>query len=244
MLNTFGDIRNDVLAKLNHTTTMAFYTEAILGTWINEAQSWAAAYRKWPFTEGRVSTTFASLVNDEDGMLRGDYPEGFKSDSIKYLTIGGKMVSKKEFTTFRKFLEDNSGNTLGDSGRIFSDFNRNYYINPKIDLSGTVTAYGQYIPASMDTTDLNALTFFSGANDDGNEAISLEVQSYGKRREDKTQEAEFLHKEAQAVLDRIWDNYLLEQSNYQSASTEGMFKRFDILSGNSIEEVNNPNRWY
>lgn len=244
MLNTFGDIRNDVLVKLNHTTTMAFYTEAILGAWINEAQSWAGAYKKWPFTEGRASTTFASLVSDEDGLLRGDYPEGFKADSIKYMTIGGKMVSKKEFTTFRKFIEDNTGNSSSNSNRTYSDYGRVYYVNPSIDLSGTVTVYGQYIPASMDVTDLNALSFFSGANDDGNEAISLEVQSYAKRRERKTQEAEFLHKEASAVLDRIWANYQLEQSNYQSADTGGMWKRFNVLSGNTVDEINNPNRWY
>lgn len=236
MLYNTGDIINEVLVKMNQSTTQAFFTDAILNTWVSKAHTWAAQYKKWPFTEGRNSTTFASLYTNEDGYLTGVYPEGYKPDSIRRLTIGGKTINKKELYTFLKFLEDNVNNT----DKIYSNFGNLYFINPNSGVSGTITAWGQYIPGKLDATDPTAVTVFSGASDEGNQAIAEEVMSYAEERigspavmiRGKVVSASLVHHQnAEEILERIWKNYEDEAMSYQSADNDGMWKRIDIVSG-------------
>ena len=229
MLNTQGDIKNDVLVQGQISTTIAFFTDTILNTWISKAHTWASARHKWPFTEGRVSTTYASLSTQEDGYLVGEFPEGWKSDSIRLLTIDGKEVGKRNFYEFRTFLENNSSNNK----RIFSDFGRRYFINPSIDLSGTVTVWGQYTPAPLDGTiaDATNYTVFSNNEEEGNEAIVEEVLSYVKKRESKLQESIAHHQRAVEILEEIWQRIKDEQYAYQTEDNDGMFKRIDVLGG-------------
>src|SRR3990167_2626147 len=117
-MRKLSEIQNEILVRLGVSSTVAYYTDAIILEWITQAHKWAAGYKKWPFTEGRVSTTFASLYTNEDGYLTGVYPEGWKPDSIRLLTIGGKRVDKKNFYKFQEFLEDNPASTE----RLFTDF--------------------------------------------------------------------------------------------------------------------------
>ena len=234
-----SDIIDEVLIRLSASTTLGYYTDTILNNWETQSHQWAAGFRKWPFTEARVSTTYASLVTDEDGLLRGEYPEGFKADSIRYLTIGGKKLDKKNIFKFRQFIEDNPD----DDEKIYSDFGRNYYINPKVDLSGTIMVWGQYTPAA-DITDENELTVFSGYEPDGNEAIVLEMLSYSMLREKKTQESIAYHKKATELLDIIWKRVTDEQFAYQSTDDDGMFKRIDVLGGALREDTLKRDQWY
>lgn len=233
-MNTIGDIKNEVLVRLSistTTTSASGVTDTILNNWLLEAYRWAAAYKKWPFTEGRVSTTYATAITtNEDGYLVGDYPEGWKSDSIRLLKIGGNEVSKKEFYKFTKYLEDNSS----ANDRIFSDYSRRFYINPRIDVSGTVTVWGQYTPV-VDLTDYTvAVTVFE---QDGNDAIAEEMLRYAKERQQKSNEAEVHHQKAKEILDGIWERVQAEQYAYQLPSDDGIFKRFDVLKG-GFEENN------
>lgn len=238
MLKTNFDIRNDILVKLNQTTTVAFYTETILNDWIDEAYIWAAAVHKWPFTEGRVSTTYASLVTDEDGSLRGEYPEGWKSDSIRQLWIDRKRVQKLNHEDFYRFREDRPD----ADDRVFTDFGRLYYVNPRIDVSGTVTVWGQYLPADIDWTDNVATTVFSNSEEEGNTAITEEVLSYAYLREKNPQEAQLHHQRALEILEGIWKRITDEQFGYQTKD-RGMWKWFDTISGGGRDDVNNPNRF-
>jgi len=223
---TQGEIITEFLVRNQTSTLVAFYTDAILNNWSNQAHKWAAGYHKWPFTEGRASTTFASLVTGEDGYLIGVYPEGWKSDSIRLMKIGGKEVGKREFYKFTKFLEDYPS----DNERIFSDYMRVYYVNPNIDLSGTVTLWGQYTPLTLDWTATNEVTVFSG-EEEGNEAIVEMMMSYARKREKKLNEATGHLQEAQRILDGIWERIQAEQYAYQLPPGEGMFKSFDVLKG-------------
>lgn len=236
---TLQNLEDEVLVRLGANTTLGYYTDAILYAWISEAHRWAASYKKWPFTEARVSTTYASLVTSEDGYLRGEYPEGFKADSIRSLVVGGKRIQKVAFNKFLSFMEDNPS----DDEKIFSDWGRNYYLNPNMGLSGTVMVWGQYMPY-IDTTDDTALTVFSDYDEEGNEAIIDEVISYALTREKKASDAQFFHQKAIEHLNGIWARIQDEQFGYHTTDDEGQFKRIDIISGNLREDTLKRDQWY
>jgi len=237
-MRTQDEIITEVLVRLSVSTTNAYYTDTIMRNWYMQSNQWSSAYKKWPMTEGRVSTTFASLVTSEDGYLKGEYPEGWKADSIRLLTIAGKQVDKKNFYEFRKFIEDNSGS----DERIFSDYNQSYYINPSIDLSGTVTAWGQYTPL-VDITDENELTPFSNAQPDGNEAIVNEMLSYAHTREKDANAAMLYHQRATQILDNIWEKVKNEQFAYGPTDGEGMWQRIDVINGGFRDDLFNRDQF-
>ena len=219
MLTTFNDIKTDVINKLGIDTTAANYTDAILNTWIQQGTRWATSYKKWPHTEGRVSTTF--VAGTEEWSF-----EGYKADSFRFMQIGGKRLDKLNFNDYQIFREeDSSGND-----RVFSDFGRLVLINPNIDLTGTLTAYGQYSPVDIDVTDLTSTTVFSSVDEQANEAIVQEVISYAKTRDQLDQESQVYHARATAILDALWKLVGDEQYNYKTHRTRGgMWKRINVI---------------
>lgn len=226
MLTNFGDIKTDVLDKLGVTTTTSFYTDAMLNNWIKQGVRWATAYKKWPFTEGRVSTTF---TGSEEWSF-----EGYKADSFRIVQIGGKRLEKLNFEDYQIFREEG-----GDSAdRVFTDFGRLVMINPNVDLSGTLTAYGQYTPVDIDVTDLTATTVFSGGDEEGNEAIVEEVLAYANTREKKENEANFHHTRATQILDSLYQKVADEQFNYKTHRTRGgMWRRMNVVDGGVQDDL-------
>lgn len=223
MLDTALDIVKEVLVRLGTSTTTSItgYTDTIMSSWLNKSNRWAAGYHKWPFVEGRSSTTYTSSTEE------WEYPEGWKSDSISRLTIGGYRLEKKDFESYNIYREEESDGT----DRIFSDYGRIYYVNPNTALTGTMWVYGQYTPMVIDiTSGDNTTTAFSYAEEEGNEAIMHEMLSYAKSRERKPQESMVEHQMAIQTLDNIWKRIMDEQYAYQSKS-RGMFKYFDVLQG-------------
>jgi hypothetical protein len=218
MLRTIGDIIGAVLVR-NGVTTSATgtYTDTVLNGWINDAHRFAAAAHKWPFTEGRVSTTF---VTEETPLF-----EGWRSDGIRYLTIGGHSYQKTRFNDYMKFREDSPD----DDDRIFTDFGRTLYVNPN-GASGTMVAYGQYVPAKLDTTDPTLTTVFSDNDEEGNEAIVEEMLSYAAQRERKPDIATFHHQRAIAIINDLYARIGGEQFGYLPKDSE-MFERIDIVNG-------------
>lgn len=237
-LITVSDIQTEVLVRNNRSTTDSFITDTILDDWTRQAHTWAAARHKWPCTEGRVSTTYTSTA-DENGDIVFNYPEGWKSDSIRYLMVGGKKFKKTNFYIFRKFREDQPN----DGTKLFADYNRQYYLNPNSQVSGTVMVFGQYTP-NIDPTDKTAVTVFSYFNDDGNEAIVEKMTSYLKRREHIPQESELHDQRASAKLDDIWKNIQEEQYGYESNQSEGMFERIDVVEGEMRDNLIHRDRFY
>jgi hypothetical protein len=226
-----SDIRMEVLVRTGKDTTSAWSSATIINAQIDQAHKWAAGYKKWPFTEGRVSTTFASLTTNEDGDYRGEYPEGWKSDSVRILTVGGYRLQKLNFEDFKIFREEQSGS----SDRVFTDFSRSYYINPSIDVSGTVTAWGQYTPANLDDESSSDHTVFIG-EDEGNQAIIEETIGYVLRRDGKQKEAIERHQIAQGLLDQLWQRIGDEQYAYQSKD-RGIFERIDVVNGSFYDDT-------
>lgn len=260
-LRTQGDIITDFLVKMNQSTTTAFYTDQILTTWASNAYSWAAAKYKWPMTEGRYSTTSASMSTNEDGYTALQYPEGFRSDSVRLLTVGGKHFFKKNFYKFQSFIEDNPGDTTD----MYTDRTRTIYINPTAkDLSGTVVLWGQINPAALGTDtvagvsgsigpDPLSTTIFTDVENDGNEAIVEKMISYALTREKsptsiirgKMVSASAFHASiAEGILDKIWARVAEEQFAYQDTLDEGWMKRFDVLRGGFKEDIFRRDQWF
>lgn len=229
MITTFGDIKNEVIQRLGVATTEAFYTDDVLNDWCQAATRWATSFKKWPVTEGRVSTTY--VAGTEEWSF-----EGYKADSIRMLQIGGKRLDKLNFEDYQIFREEDSSG----ADRVFSDFGRLVFVNPNVDLSGTLTAYGQYTPADIDVTDLNAQTVFSGGDDEGNEAIVEEVISYAKTREQESDTAALHHNKAMQILNSLWARVGDEQYNYKTHRTRGgMWKRVNVIdSGVEDDKIN------
>jgi hypothetical protein len=218
MLNNIGEIKNTFLIRIQGNTSVSFYTDSILDDFLNQAHRFSAGYHKWPFTEGRVSTTYTTA---EEWNF-----EGYKADSFRMIQVGGKMYEKKNFRDYQLYLEENPN---GDD-KIYSDYGRTLFINPYAGGSGTLVAYGQYMPAELDTSVPTTETVFSPGEEEGNEAIVNLMLSYAKEREiDKNSSNDYYNK-AVVILDNLWNKHQQEQYAYQTHDT-GMFKRIDILNG-------------
>lgn len=222
-MNT-GDIKSQVLVELGASTTLAYYTDTILDNWIDRAHKYVAGFHKWPFTEGRVSTTYTSAEENS-------YPEGWKSDSIRIMQIGGKRIEKIAYNDYLIFREDNATAT----DKVFSDYGLLYYVNPNIGISGTTVLYGQYTPATLDATDPTTLTLFSNRAEECNYAIIEEVLSYAKFREQKDNEAQLKHEKAIEMLEGVWKKIQQEQFAYETKN-RSMFKRIDVVNGTFQED--------
>ena len=231
MINTLQDIQDEFLVRGNISTTSGFYTDQILNDWTRIAHDFTVGYKKWPFTEGRVSTIYSAVEEFT-------YPEGWKADSIRFLQVGGKRLKKVNFQDYQTFREDNAS----ANDRIFTDFGQLYFINPLADVSGTTMAWGQYTPI-IDPTDKTMLTVFSNTGNEGNEAIINEIMSYAMTKEKKTNDSAYYHKKAQEILEGIWLRIGDEQSGYQPYEGEGMWKRFDVLNGGFREDIIKRDQW-
>ena len=236
MLYNIGDIQEEFLIRNNRTTTDAFITDTILNDWVREAHRWVAGYKKWPFTEGKINTTYVVDASLEVGF---NYPEGWKPDSIRLLQVGGKRFKKTNFYKYQEFREDNPQS----KEKLFSDHGRLYYINPNADVAGTTTLWGQFNP-QIDPTDKTATTVFSDVDEAGNEAMVEKMTVFLKGREHLIAEMELQDKRVRAILDEIWKQVADEQFAYQDVQGEGMFKRFDILKGALSDEIIKRDRFY
>ena len=236
-MRTRDQIFTEVLVRNNRTTTDTFITDTYLKNWFKDSHAWASAYHKWPFTEGKATTTYTTAVTDDIGSAIIPYFEGWKADSVRMLTIGGKRLTKLDFTSFQRFLERNTSNT----DRIYSDYARQLYVNVNADVSGTLTAYGQYMPI-IDVTDETGITIFSDYDEEGNEAIVEKMSSFLKRREHLLDEAELHDQRAVAKLEEIWKRIQDEQYAYQTKD-QAMFEDFDVLEGHGTENFNRPNQF-
>lgn len=229
MLNNVGDIITEVLVRNNRTTVDSFVTDTMLQDWTRMSHLWASSYHKWPFTEGRISTTYTTGGGEGSDEW---FFEGYKADSLRMLLIGGKRLNKLNFEDYQIMREESPE---GDD-RAFSDFGRTVYINPRADVSGTLVAYLQYTPI-LDPTDLTATTIFSGFDEEGNEAIVEKITGYLKRREHLPQEAELHDQRAAVKLEEIWKRVQDEQYAYKTHPERGgMFERFDVLDGRPTDE--------
>lgn len=219
-----GDIIAEVLVRNNRTTTDSFITDTNLFDWLRQAHTWASSFKKWPFTEGRVSTTWTGT--EEISF------EGYKADTIRFIQIGGKRLQKINFEDYQLMRE----NYPDANDRVYSDFSRILFINPSADVSGTLTAYGQFQP-TLDPTDLAQETVFSSWDAEGNEAIVEKMTAYLKAREHLPDETKFHDDRAMQKLEEVAGRIGQEQFAYHSKNDDGMFKRMDVVNGGFEDEV-------
>jgi len=227
MLDTRNNIFTEVLVRNNRTTTDGFITDAMLTGWYVDANTWANAYHKWPFTEGRIETTFTT----GGGANSDEYTfEGYKADSFRIVTVGGKRLTKLNFADYLILKEE----TPDASDRVFSDYGRTMFINQSAGLSGTTVCYGQYQPA-IDLTDEDHEPVFTEWDREGNEAIVEKMTSYLKRREHLFNEAEAHDERAKAKLEEVWQRIQDEQYAYQTTSERGgQYNYFPIIDEDSL----------
>ena len=219
---TTGDIMTEVLVRNNRTTTDSFITDTMLQDWLRQSHTWASGRKKWPFTEGRVSTTWSGT--EEISF------EGYKADSFRFVTIGDKMLQKLNFKDY-KIMKDARPDA---SDRVYTDFGRILFINPSADVSGTLVAYGQYQP-TIDPTDLTAETIFTSWDAEGNEAIIEKMTAYLKRREHLPDEAELHDQRASAKLEELSSMINEEQFAYQNKNSS-MWERVDVIDGSYYDD--------
>jgi len=224
MIDSVGNIINEVLVRNNRTTTDSFISDTMLEDWLREANNYCVSQYKWPLSEVRDQTT--AWTGTEE-VAYSSFGINFKADSIRILQIGGKRLQKINFEKYQDFREDLPSSTE----KYFSDFGRVLFINPNCGLNGTIAAFGQYM-AVIDPTDTTATTIFSTFDEEGNEALVEKMTSYMKRREHLPQEAELHDQRADMVLAKLWKKIQNEQYEYQSGSeSDGLWKRFDAVEG-------------
>ena len=229
-LRTRDNIFTEVLVRNNRTTTDSFITDDMLKSWLVDAHVWAAAHRKWPFTEGRISTTYVAGSGSGSDEY---YFEGYKSDSIRIMTIGGKILTKLNYEDYLILKEE----TPESTDRVYADFGRTVFINQKADVSGTLVVHLQYTPV-IDPSVTTTETVFSGYDEEANEAIVEKMSAYMKRREHIFNEAELHDQRATLKLEEVWKRVQDEQYNYKTTTKrDGMFKRFDAVEGVYEDEL-------
>ncbi len=230
-LKNESDIIKAVLSRNNRTTTDGFFDDSTLQGWFADAHIYGASYKKWPMTEGRVSTTW---VATEEWSI-----EGYKANSIRIITVGGYALTKLNFEDYLKYREvEPSG-----ADRVFTDHGKILFINPNLNVSGTMVAWGQYQPYT-DVTDLTVKTIFTDYDDEGNEAIVEKMSAYMKRMEHEQNDAELHDKRADALLEKVWARVLAEQYKYKThPDSGGMFGRIDVLGGQQVSDELNTNRF-
>ena len=223
-----GEIKTEILVRSGLDTTSAWLSEAFLNDWINQSYRWAAGYKPWPFTEGRISTTYVSTEELDF--------EGYKADSFRFIQIGGKRLQKVNFEDYQIFREEQASST----DRIYSDFGGLVYVNPNADVSGTLTAYGQYMPANIPDGDSSTAddveTVFSENGDEGNEAIIECVLSKISNRERDHKSSTEKYMLAKNLLDELWKRVQDEQFAYHPKD-RGMWERIDILDGQPYSDL-------
>ena len=226
-----GEIRTEVLVRAGRDTTSAWLSEAFLNDWINQSHRWAAGYKPWPFSEARLSTTYTAVEE-------WDF-EGLKADSVRILKVGDKLFEKLNFEDYLIYKE----NSASGSDRVYTDFNSTLFINTASGQSGTLTVYGQYMPADIPDGDGagadDAVTVFTPQGDEGNQAIIEKVLGNIANRESKPEIAQQHFSVALKLLEDLWKRVGDEQYGYKTTRDRGgMFRRFNVLRGGVNDNIN------
>ena len=232
----YTDLQAEIFTRGAIDTTSSFITETMVRKWLDQAHNWAAAYKKWPFTEYRdKSGAFVS------GTETYAYPNvNFKTDSIRILQVGSNLFEKKNFSDYLQYREDESSGT----DKIFSDFGRTLYINPNCS-SGTIYAYAQMTPISFLTwmttygSQASASSVFSSYDPEGDDAIIDKTLSWVYKRKQDLIKATDYENRAKLLLEELWKRIQEEQFAYQTKD-RSMYEDFNIINDWDYE---NPLQW-
>jgi len=224
----YSELQTEFFVRGGIDTTNTFTTETMCRRWLDEAHIWAAAYKKWPFTEYMDSS--GTYTN---GTAAYNYPNvNYKTDSIRYLLVGTDPFHKKVFTDFGQYFVDYPSGT----DKMFTDYGRILYINPHCT-SGTIYCFGQLTPPTLGLVESSASsTVFNNYDPEGNDAVIDKALSYASRRMRKFADAMDYENRARTTLDELWKRIQDEQAMYQTKD-RSLFEALDILREN---EDGNP----
>jgi len=201
----FGELKAELRARLSIATGNSFWTDEMLGEWINQANRWACTYKYWPFTEKAKYTVSRANARYYD------YPPTFRTDSIRRLEIDGTEYEKKRYEDFMKYIKENPNGT----DKIFSDFERFYFIHPVVKEDGKeIVVWGQEKPKKLENDE--DTTPFSEGEEDGEEAIIKRALMIALQKAKKYTEAQIQKEEAKEILEQIWSRIKEEQALYQT----------------------------
>jgi len=210
----FSELQTELQNRLSIVSTNTFWTLSMIKSWLNQANKWACNYKFWPFTEK------AKYTISRANALYYDYPESFRSDSIRLLQIeqdDGIMADYKKirYEDFVKYVLENPSGT----DKVFSDFRRQYFINPKVAVAKReICVWGQEKPALL-VNDTDKTPFAEG-DEAGEEAIIKRALMIALQKASNYQKATIERDEARLILEDCWARISEEQAGYQSKNRE------------------------
>lgn len=209
---TFLESQNEVKNRLSISAGNPFWTDDMIKQWLNIANVWACAFRPWAFTEG------AKKIPSVAGKRYYDYPISFRSDSLTRLSVADSSgnetwYQKVRYDDFMNYLQNNPDGT----DKIFTDYRREYFINPVVDTDGLdISVWGQQVPDTLVNDD--DITPFTEGAPEGEEAIIKKALAIALKKSNLTK-AEEEEKEAILILQDLWSRISKNQASYHTKDT-------------------------
>lgn len=217
------ELQTAIRDDLSIETGDIFYSDAYIQRIINRSVKWFAGLHQWQQTQ------LAYYRNSIAGQEYYNYPERFKTDTIWKLSFNGEDYDRTTFSEYLKYQEDNGV----PNDELFSDFRRQFFINPAPTSISEITVWGHLVPEDMSAdADTHA---FSGETDPEEVilkyALGLALKKgrgslYSKGVEEISA--------AKSIAKSIWKKQKQEQSKYKTKDVV-MFDYVNILPVNGGE---------
>lgn len=202
----------------------AFYNDTYIQLVANRAVKWLADLHDWQQTQYGYTRSSVALQEYYN------YPEDFKTDRIWKLRFNGINYDRKSFADYLKYQEDNTNSA---TDKIFTDFQRQFFINPAPTTIATIEIWGHKMPDTMSASgDTHP---FAGEAD-----LEEAIVQYGvgiclkKARGSNFALGVAEQEKAVAKANKVWETQKKEQAKYQNKDRE-MFLHFNILPQNGGE---------
>lgn len=221
---TNAEIKQAIRDDLSIETGDFFYSDAYIQRIANRSVKWFAALHRWQQTQ------YAYYRNSVAGQEYYNYPEKFQTDTIWKLTFNGEDYDRTAFSEYLKYQEDNTGTS---TDKVFSDFRRQFFINPAPTVEAEIAVWGHLVPDDM-SADADTHPF-AGEADPEEAIVKYALGTALKKGRGSLYDkgvAEIAG--AKSIADAIWERQKQEQADYQTKEIE-MFEHIEILPTNGGE---------
>lgn len=221
---TNAEIKTAIRDDLSIATGDNFYSDAYVQRIANRAVKWFAALHPWQQTQ------YAYYRNSVASQEYYNYPEKFRTDTIWKLKFNGEDYDRLTFSEYLKYQEDHGGSA---SDKCFTDFRRQFFINPVPTVEAEITVWGHLIPDDMSA---DADTHPFAGEQDPEEAIVKYAIGLALKKGRGTLYDKGVAEinAAKSIADAIWNIQQKEQAKYQTKEAQ-MFEFIDILPPNGGE---------
>lgn len=202
----------------------SFYSDAYLQRVANRCVMWLCDLHPWQQTQ--YGYTRDSVADQE----YYNYPEDFKTDSLWQLIFNGERYIRKSYAEYIKYQKDYG---VSATEKYFTDFQRQFFINPAPTVEATIEVFGHIRPAAMsadgDTHPFAGEADFEEAMLKYGLGIILK-KGRGTNYERGVKEQEI----AISIVNKKWEAQKKEQAKYNTINVQ-QFNYFDILPPNGGE---------